>query len=215
MKELDADLDHSFPGSIKDLILTFPLSYKERCIVMNSKLPSRAFFKNLLKTKVELPIRDLQIDLEKNSTFPNKIIFKKINKDLKEGVQSFSVDSKLGDFPKDSQVHLYIMENIADNLMPEEQTLLPTWKNIASHHGYSSQNILSFCNVQSTVTKVERLLSLICEKEPSLPISLFIDKLILIERNDIVGKVEKWRDSKVVSICVSSKLKPIISYVFQ
>ena len=210
MEELGSDLDRSLPGNIRDLTLRFPLSYKERCIVLNSPLPSRACFKNLLKSQTKLLIGDLQNDLEKFK-FPNKIIFKKINEDIQKESVSFSLKSKLGDITEDSQEVLYILDNIADNLVPEDHTLLPNWKNVASNHGYSSGNISSFCNVmKSSVNKTENLLSLICAKEPSLAISDFIEKLMLIGRDDIVRKVHMWCDSKVVSICISLKLRTIL-----
>ena len=210
VEKLDAYLDNSLPGNIRDLTLRYPLSYKERCIVLNSPLPSRACFKNLLKNKTDLLIGDLQNDLEK-FTFPNKIIFKKINEDIKNYSVSFSLESKLGDFTVDSQEMIYIWENIADNLVPEKCTLLPNWKNVASNHGYIQEEIDSFCNViQSPERKTKKLLSMVCAKEPLLPISDFIEKLVLIGRDDIVRKVHMWCDKKVVSISTSLKLRTML-----
>ena len=193
-------LDHSTFGNIKDLSLTFCLSYRERCLVMTCALPCRHFVTELFKTRKDLTLLDLKNDIEEKRKPPNKMIFKKIEGDIKSRSVSFSLRSKLCELVVDNTVMEYMMANFADNLIPETGTLLPAWENVGHCHGYTIKNFTAIRNkFQSTNSRIDRLLSLICENDPSFPISKFIAKLKNIKRNDIAVEIEKWRDMKMVS----------------
>jgi len=188
LEELEKKLEYLSIGSIKDLILRFPLSYKERCSIMSNVLPSRAFFANLFRKRPTKQLSDLQGHLEKRR-MPNKMVFKNINE------VSLTSSCTLGELEKYCGMQ-YVLDNIADNLIPEDGTLLPTWKNIASASGYSLQEINLFCKVhQNTEFKAKRLLTLLCSKSENLP--AFIQKLNDIGRNDIAQLVEDWRNTRM------------------
>ena len=197
---LDARLDLSTFGNIKDLSLTFPLSFKERSNILNSTRPCRGFFRHLFKWRADLELSDLQFIVERSCKLPNKTIFKKINEDEIKGLLSFSFSSKLGELAKSPISMLYIEENIADNLAPEEGNLLPNWKDIGSCHGYKNSELEAICKKhQSTESRAQRLLSLLCKKEPLPSLSRFIQNCRDIKRNDIARVLEGWRDKKRVS----------------
>ena len=206
VKDLDNKLSYCSFGGIKDLCLRCGLPYKERCSVLNSKLASRIFFKDLCRTKEELSFRDLKNDVEK-CKIPNKKIFKKIEEDMEDeqnDLVTFSLDSKLYTLTEDPKIMQYIEDNIADNLIPEEGTLLPSWKDVGGNHGYRSPQFNIFCkNCPSTDTETERLLSLLCARKKLLPISIFIEKLKHMNRNDVVIMMKKWLRVTMVRIFVS------------
>ena len=205
---MDKYLSCSAFGNIKDLSLRFDLSYKERCLVMNSAHPSRRFVSDLFQTRKDLSLLDLKNDLEKASKPPNKKIFKKIIKDIQDGSVSFSLSSNLGELALNSEAMSYIMENIADNLVPEEGTLLPTWEDIGGWHGYKVTQLSTFSQIIPSIRdkKISRLLSLISSNEQSLPISKFVEKVRHIKRNDVAMAIKELCQMKMVS-----KLMPIIT----
>ena len=205
MRELHIKLNYSSFGSIKDLSLRFPLCYKKRCSVLNSVDPCRSFFKDLFKERKELSLTDLQNDIEKGGKVPNRMVFKKIKEDISNGLVSMSLDSTFGDLNKDSKIKAYIENSIVYNLIPDEGTLLPTWKNVGSCHGYTIDELNGFYKqVRIGETAIQRLLSLISAEGQSLPISEFVRMLELINRNDLVIVVKKWLDTKMVCFFISS-----------
>ena len=199
VNDVDEILNCSAFGNIKVLSLRFDLSYKERCLVMNSAVPSRRFVKDLFRTRKDLTLLDLKKDLEVYCEPPNRVIFKKIVKDIKSRSVSFSLSSTLGELASDSETMLYIMDNIADNLVPEEGTLLPTWKNIGCCHGYKVKQLCTFTENKKKGEKTKRLLSLISRNEQPLHVSTFIKKVRSMKRNDVAIVIEKWCKMKSVS----------------
>ena len=197
---LDARLDSSAFGNIKDLSLNFPLSFKQRSNILTSKRPCRGFFRHLFKWKVNLMLSDLQTIDKRSLKLPNPKIFKRIIKDERKGLLSFSLSSKLGELANDRRSMLYIMKNIADNLAPEEGNLLQNWKDIGSCHGYKTSDLEAICKRhQSTESKTQRLLSLLCKKKPLPSLSRFIQNCRDIKRNDIARVLEGWLDKTRVS----------------
>ena len=205
MKDLNNKLSCWSFGGIKDLSLRCDLSYKDRCHVMNSKVPCRSFVEDLFRTKTNLSLCDLKNDIERLCKIPNKKIFKRIEEDIKNNLVTFSLDSKLYELAENPKIMLYIEDKIVDNLIPEEGTQLPTWKDVGSCHGYETSDLNSFCdNFQSTDSRTQRLLSLLCARKELLPISILIEKLKHMHRNDIVIVVEEWLHVKMVRNFVSS-----------
>ena len=205
LRDLDIKLKYSSFGSIKDLSLRFPLCYKKRCLVLNSAVPCCRFFRDLFKERKELSLADLKNDIEKRRKLPNKMVFKKIEEDIRNGLVSISLDSKFCDLKNDRNIMIYIKNSIAYNLIPDEGTLLPTWKDVASLHGYTIDELNGFCKQnQIRETAIQRLLSFTSAEEQSRPISEFIRKLELIKRNDMVIVVKKWLDTKTVCLLISS-----------
>ena len=203
MRQLDDKLDLSAFGNVKDLSLSFPLSFKERSNILNSVLACRDFFRHLSKWKPDVKLLDLQFDVETFSLLPNRKngrIFKKINEDIRDGLVSLSLSSTLGKLAKNPISMLYIEENIADNLAPEEGNLLPNWKDIGSCHGYKNSELEAICKKhQSKESKTERLFSLLCNMEPPPSLSRFIQHCRAIKRNDIARVLEGWYDRTMVS----------------
>ena len=231
MKLLETLSDCSAFGSIRDLTLTFSLTYKERSNILTSVLPCRGFFRHFFKwkssDKTGLKLSDIQYDIEESCTQPNKskckihgkkrskspstmmcrlpnrMIFRKVLKDVDNRRVSFTLSSSLGELKEDPESMKYITQNIVDNLSPEERTQLPTWKDVGYNHGYIASDFNDFYKVhKNEETAIERLLSTVCEKEPLLPISCFIERLTQIRRNDIARVLENWRDVKMVSIAL-------------
>jgi len=193
VKDLDNKLSCCSFGGIKDLSLRCDLSYKDRCHVLTSKFPCRSFIEDLFCEKSELSLCDVKNDIEILCDIPNKKIFKRIEEDIKNKLVTFSLDSKLYELAENPEIMLYIEDKIADNLIPEEGTLLPTWKDIGSRHGYGTNQFNTFCeNCQSTDRKTERLLSLLCARKELLSISILIEKLKHMNRNDVVIVLEEW-----------------------
>ena len=204
IEELERKLKYSLFGNIKDLILRFPLSYKERCSIMSNVYPSRNFFTNLFKERPSKNLSDLQDQLEKR-WMPNKMIFQKVNE------VSLTSSYTLGELEKDRGMP-YVWDNIADNLIPEDGTLLPTWKDIASDNGYSFEEIKLFCEVStSTEPTARKLLSLLISKRVTL--SAFIQKLNDIRRNDIIKLVEDWFNIRMVRVFISSTVLKTLSLI--
>lgn len=203
MTKLDRKLNFPKYGNVKDLSLRFRLCYKKRCLVFNSAIPCCRFFSDLFKEREELSLTDLRNDIEsvkKGLNLPNKLVFKKIEEDIRNRMVSFSLKTKLCDLNNDRNSMIYLNKGIVYNLVPMEGTLLPTWKNVGSNHGYTEDELDSFCKlVQGEKTPTQRLLSLISAEEQSLPISAFIKKLKQIQRHDVVLIVEEWRDMKMAS----------------
>ena len=205
VKDLDNKLSCCSFGGIKDLSLRCDLSYKDRCHVLTSKFPCRSFIEDLFCEKSELSLCDVKNDIEILCDIPNKKIFKRIEEDIKNKLVTFSLDSKLYELAENPEIMLYIEDKIADNLIPEEGTLLPTWKDIGSRHGYGTNQFNTFCeNCQSTDRKTERLLSLLCARKELLSISILIEKLKHMNRNDVVIVLEEWLRVTMVRNFVSS-----------
>ena len=200
MEILDARLDLSAFGNIKDLSLNFPLSFQERSNILNSVLACREFFTHLFKWRPDVKLLDLQFDVEESSLLPNRTIFKKINEDIRDGIVSLSLSNTLGELATNDN-KLYVKENIVDNLAPEEGNLLPNWKHIGSLHGYRRSELMAISNKHySTESKTAKLLSLLCEKESLPSLSSFIQNCRDIKRNDIAGLLVDWCNRVVSTV---------------
>ena len=201
MEILDARLDLSAFGNIKDLSLKFPLSFKERSSILNSVLACREFFTHLFKWRPDVKLLDLQFDVEESSLLPNRTIFKKINEDIRDGLVSLSLSNTLGELATNPPNKLYVEENIVDNLAQEEGNLLPNWKHIASLHGYRSSELMAIFNKHcSTESKTAKLLSLLCAKESLPSLSSFMRSCRDIKRNDIAGLLVDWCNRVVSTV---------------
>ena len=201
MEILDARLDLSAFGNIKDLSLSFPLSFKERSKILNSVRACRDFFTHLFKWKPDVKLLDLQFNVEESSLLPNRTIFKKINEDIKDGSVSLSLSNTLGELATNPRNKLYVQENIVDNLAPEEGNLLPNWKHIASLHGYRSSELMAISNKNySTEGKTKKLLTLLCANKSLPSLSSFMQNCRDIKRNDIAGLLVDWCNRVVSTI---------------
>ena len=182
VQELESKLEGASITNIKDLLFTFELSYEDRCKILKCTAPSMAFFENLSKTKPQLSLRGLKETIEQipaETIQPNMTIFRKIDEDIAKISVSFTLDSTLEELSAAPNDWLYILETIAGNLISESGTFLTSWENIASVHGYSTSEINNFrrANTDLEERPLQKFLFLLCARNPTFSVSLFVDKL--------------------------------------
>ena len=205
MQELEKNVESSSFTNLKDLLLAFELSYEDRCKVLKSAAPCVAFFENLSKTEPKLSLLQLRKEIEEKARYPNKLIFKKIDEDLQKGKESFTLDSTLEELSAVPKDWFYILQNIAGNLIPEKETLLVSWENIAALHKYTADDIANFKRMarNQDESPFHNFLFFMCSSQPSLTVSEFVNKLRKIKREDAAGMVERWRKNYMVCIVLS------------
>ena len=199
VEKLENKLEGASISNIKELLFVFEFSYEERCKILSSSTACLAFFEHLSKCRPNLTLRDLRNDVENeyvcSHPISNMSIFMKIDEDIWNGFVSFKLDSTLGELsavPNDWQ---YILERVAGELIPEKGTMRPSWENVASAHGYSTDDIHYFKRHSTEHDKrpLQKLLSLLCAREHAPTVSLFVEKLREIKRADVASMVEGWQ----------------------
>ena len=209
VQNLENNLVRTSLNSINDLQLAFEFSYEDRCKVLRCATPCQAFFENLSKSKPRLSLQYIKDEVEMSrhedtntSIKPNMSIFMNIEKDIRNGSVSFTLASTLGELSDNAKDWLYISENVVANLVPLRGTLLISWENIASKCGYTAGNITTFKqrNTNPDESPLQKILHLLLAREPLLHVSVFVDKLRQIKREDIANMVEEWQCSFIVSL---------------
>ena len=210
VEKLENKLEGASVSNIKDLLSAFEFSFEEQCKILNPSTANLAFFEHLSKCRPNLTLRDLRNDVEneKISSHSNMSLFSKIDEDILKGSVSIKLDSTLGklsEVPNDWQ---YILERVAGNLIPAKGMMLPSWENVASAHGYSTDDINDFKrqNKDHDESPLQKVLSLLCAREHAPTVSLFVDKLRRIKREDVASMVEEWQSNRIVSIVISLEM---------
>jgi len=198
---LESKLEGTSINNIKDLLHAFELPYADRCKILKCATQCLAFFENLSKNKPHLSLSNLKDTIENNSSNlkPNTEIFMKIERDIANGIVPFTLDTTLGELSNEPKNWLYILEEVACKLVPDDGTQLTRWENIASAYSYSSTEIASFQQNNNEETPTRKLLLLLCTKYPSLPVRLFVEKLRQIGREDVAIMVERWSEGTMDS----------------
>lgn len=198
---LESKLEGTSINNIKDLLHAFELPYADRCKILKCATQCLAFFENLSKNKPHLSLSNLKDTIENNSSNlkPNTEIFMKIERDIANGIVPFKLDTTLGELSNEPKNWLYILEEVACKLVPDDGTQLTRWENIASAYSYSSTEIASFQQNNNEETPTRKLLLLLCTKYPSLPVRLFVEKLRQIGREDVAIMVERWSEGTMDS----------------
>ena len=138
----------------------------------------------------------------KTSIKSNMSIFMKIEKDIRNGSVPFTLNSTLGELSDNAKDWLYISENVVAHLVLLRGSLLISWENIASKCGYTAGDIATVKqrNTNPDESPLQKMLHLLLAREPLLHVSVFVDKLMQIGREDIAIMVEKWQCSFIVSL---------------
>ena len=197
LQSLVVKVEFSSVDGIEKLIAEFDtVTSSERRRILNNLSPCHAFFENFAACKPEMSLKEIKRYLEVIADHKNRMIFQDVQNDIKAGLVQLNLDDTLGKIIQSPKIWLYFLEKVADDLLP--RALLPSWKNVASHYGYSSENIKAFEEAyKDNFRPTEKLLQLLCQKEPNLPISVFVEKLEKIGRNDVAKEVKKWNDKKI------------------
>ena len=208
---LENELADDGLNTINTLLLAFELSCEDRCRVLRCATPCSAFLENLSTSQPQLSLQQLRDDIEMKSKElqnvpkkPNIAMFKKICEDIKNDFVSFTLTSTLGELSNDPKAWLYISNTFVANLVPQAGSLLISWDNIASKCGYTALDIANFRKVNTDTYKspLQKILSLLCAREPSLPVLFFVKKLRQIKREDMAILVETWQGNSIVSIMI-------------
>ena len=202
VQRLESKLEGTSINNFKDLLRAFDLPLEDRSKILKCATQSIAFFENLSKSKPHLKLRQLRTFIQDTSldSKPNMAIFVKVEEDIANVTVEFTLDATLGEISNNPKDWLYILEEVACKLVPEEGTRLISWENIAGLCGYKTSEISAFQRKNTEETPLRKLLSLLCAKDPPPTVSLFVDKLRRIGRNDVAKIVEEWLDGLVVSI---------------
>jgi len=142
------------------------------------------FFESLSISQPELSLRHLRDTIEKKSVPNNKAIFIEIEEAIESGLISCSLDVQLGVLIDDSKTWLHILTILASHLLPQYPSQLPSWKHIASYHGFS-KSIKSFeAKNQVKESPTERFFSVLFSHIPSFFFCEIAKKLEDIGRKD-------------------------------
>ena len=200
MQPLIERLEYTSIIGVKELIAEFDIvTSSERRRILNNLSPCHAFFENFAACKPEISLREIKRYLEVTADRKNRKIFQDVEEDIEAGLVQLNLDETLGKIIEIPKIWLYFIEKVADNLLP--RALHPSWKSLASHHGYITKEIDAFEEAyKDNFWPTEKLLQLLCQKEPNLPISVFVEKLEKIGRNDVAEMVKKWSDKKIDEI---------------
>ena len=198
-------MDSSSPGGIKELCTQFQFPKELIRNITTSVLPCKAFFTNLFIRQPDKALDELREIIEKKLDLPNKSIFVKIDEDIQQNLLSFSLNAKLGVLVDDADKWLYILTNIAYELLPEDPTLLPSWKNVASLCKYEWNDIKCFESDNKVKEgPTQTFMAILLAWKPSFPISTFIENLEKIKRRDVVRIVTAHLEMKrVCTECIS------------
>ena len=200
IQRLGAKLESSSTGGIKQLWALCQLPTELSCDIITYGPPCYAFFENLSVGKPELTLNDLREIIEEEFHVTNKRIFQKVVEDIKARSVFSSLDIQLGDILDDSEKWLYFLKEIANEMLPQLSAQLPSWKNVASFHGYEPDDIERFqCAHKNEECSAVRILSFIFRYHSSLPLSDFILMLEQIGRKDVVSMVNGLLELKMVS----------------
>ena len=197
MQSLVERLECTLIDKVEDLTKEFGiLTSSERCKILNNVSACHAFFEHFAACKPEISLMEIKMCLEKSTGRRNRKIFQDVENDIKNGLVQLNLDETLGMIIEIPKIWLYFLEKVADNLLP--RALLPSWKSLASQYGYSTENIYAFEEAnKDNVRPTEKLLKLLSQKEPNLPISVFVEKLEKIGRNDVAQMVKEWSDKRM------------------
>ena len=197
LQSLVEKVEFSSVDGIDKLIEEFDIvTSLERRRILNNLSPCHAFFENFAACKPEMSLREIKRYLEVIADHKNRMICHDLENDIKAGLVQLNLDDTLGKIIQSPKIWLYFLEKVADDLLP--RALLPSWKNVASHYGYSTENIKAFEETYKEKERpTEKLLQLLCQTEPNLPISVFVEKLEKIRRIDVAEMVKKWSDKKI------------------
>jgi len=194
VKKLENQLECAPPGTMKDLLFALGFSYEESCKILNPSTANLAFFEHLSKCRPDLTLQNLRDGVERAMRSRKMSIFSKLDEDILKGSVSITLESTLGELsavPKDWQ---YILERVAGNLIPKKGTMLPSWEDLAFMYGYTKSDIDYFelHNKDHAKSPLQKALSLLCARENPPTVSLFVDKLRQIKREDAALMVEGW-----------------------
>ena len=185
---------------IRKLCFMFQLSKDQSTYIMTNVPPCHAFLESLSISQPELSLQSLRQTIEQNCEYPNTAIFSKIEEDINSGLISYSLDAELGALIDDPQHWLHVSTTLANGLLHIVPTQLqPSWQNVASSHGYIPKqiNALEVTN-QVEESRAERFLSVLCAHSPSLPLSVFTEKLEEIFRVHASNLVKQWSHEAMV-----------------
>ena len=184
IEELDSLLGIPPFKDIRKLCSEYQLS-KEQCnYIVADVLPCHAFFESLSISHPDLSLHDLRHTIEEKLRRNNKAIFIEIKEAIETGLISCSLDVKLGDLIDDSKNWLHILTILANHLLPESPSKLPSWKHIASCYGFS-RSIKKFeAKNQAKDSPTERFFSVLFSHMPSCNFYEIAKKLEGIGRKD-------------------------------
>ena len=205
LQSLVEKVEFSSVDGIEKLIAEFDIvTSLERRRILNNLSPCHAFFENFAACKPKMSLREIKRYVEKIADRKNRKIFQDVENDIKAGLVQLNLDDTLGKIIQSPKIWLYFLEKVADDLLPS--VLLPLWKSLASHYGYSTEDIYAFEEAnKDNFRPTEKLLQLLCQKELNLPISVFVEKLEKIRRIDLAEMVKKWSDKKINEFKSESK----------
>ena len=170
------------------LALKFDFKYDDVSQIKRSTHPSRRFFQNLGATNGHITLEELKKVIECDLKQKNKSIFLEIEKDIESGRAPVTLKSTLSSVI-DGEKRAYFQKNIADKLY-ENDSLLPSWKDVAGHYRYTFEQIKDFEKLidnkeRPTVVVLEKLL----QREHVPTISLLKSKLKEMGRHDIIEEI--------------------------
>ena len=200
VQRLESKLEDASINSFKDLLRAFDLPFEDRSKILKCATQSIAFFENLSKSRPQLKLLELKAFVEDTclDLKPNMTIFVKVEEDIASGTVQFTLNTTLGEISNNPKDWLYILEEVACKLVPEESNRLKSWENIACLCGYKASEISAFQRKNTEDTPLRKPLSLLCAKDTSPTVSLFTDKLRQIGRDDVAKMVEEWLNGLVV-----------------
>ena len=187
----------------------FQLPTELSCDIITSGPPCYSFFENLSVGIPELTLHEIRDTIENKLHLTNKGIFQKVDKDITAGSAPFSLKVQLGEILDNSEQWLYLLKEVANELLPHCSAQLPSWKNLASFHDYKAAAIERFhCRTEGEYPAM-RILSYIFRYHSSRPLSDFVFKLEQIGRKDVANTVKDWLEKKKVSQ-MSGKLSSML-----
>ena len=146
----------------------------------------------------------MRCTIENECKPPNKIIFTEIAEAISSLSISYCLDSELGVVVDDSKQWLHFLVTLANNLLPATPDQSPTWKTVASSHGYKMKHIKAFESKNWVEeSRPERFLSVLLAHDPLLPLSNFTKKLEEIGRMDASNLVKNWPNQTMVRQVIS------------